>query len=114
MLLQKFNGGWKYTHFDPSNGTGGEFQELENAEIAGFCEEIDGYWVVVYPSPDEHTMIVQVNTQTWDLFSPETQVTYYRKYDDAKTYFKIENDTKRFNITYDAWSKDVPHFEVNK
>ncbi|QIB76203.1 hypothetical protein G3I44_19175 [Halogeometricum borinquense] len=114
MILKKFKGGSKYTEYNPVDGSASEFGEIEGAEICGFCEQTRWGLAAVYPAPEEETLIVQINGTTWDLFTSDTTVVYNHHYDDEMTYFKIADEENEYEVRYEAWWKDVPHFEPNK
>ncbi|WP_396613032.1 hypothetical protein ACH9L7_07150 [Haloferax sp. S1W] len=103
-----------YTCFDPSSGSGSEFEEIGDYGTSGFCKAGDFGWVAVYPDPDRQTLIVQISEIKWDLYASGTTVIYNHHYNDENTYFKISDEENTFDITYEAWWKDVPHFEANK
>ncbi|WP_239524385.1 hypothetical protein [Halogeometricum borinquense] len=58
--------------------------------------------------------MLHINGVTWDIYGEDTKITYEHKYDQDKTYFKIEDDDNSFEMTYDAWWKEVPHLKPSE
>ncbi|QIB76410.1 hypothetical protein GL213_02080 [Halogeometricum borinquense] len=114
MYLRNFDCLVEYTQFDPSEGVGDGFTDIEGQDISGVCSEVDGVWVAIYPDSEKNTILVQIDGTTWDLYSPDTEVAYNHDYENEKTSFRISDNSNTFTTTYDAWWQDRPDFEPNK
>lgn len=113
MYLNKFLSVHSGTQFDPTEGTGGEFVK-EKKNGAGFCAQTDDGWVALYPDVEKDAVIVQIDGTKWNLSDPDTEVSYYHDYDAVRTHFEIRDGDNHFETSYDAWWRDVHHFEPNK
>ncbi|WP_204357317.1 hypothetical protein [Halogeometricum borinquense] len=113
MYLKNFNREHEFTLFDPSKGEGSEFNELDDEATSGYCIKSDFGWAAIYTDIEDETLLVQINNDTWNLADPDTRVIYRHKSRTDESYFKIEDDTTSFEITYDSWWTDIPQPSSN-
>jgi len=75
----------------------GSFHLLGQRPLAIYCEN--------------NTLILQIDSDKWDLSSVDLQLRYFHNLANKTTRFEVKSPEKSVSIEYKAWWADIPGFE---